>query len=105
MYNSSRNEVNKCIRKTRSDNINKEITTNVDNPKTLFSTLNNLLGKKTDAMLRHGTGVTHANSFSSYFSEKISKVRRVRDQQVVTFLVQISQEPNLIHSYLSQNLI
>ncbi len=65
----------KLIKKTRSNHINQEIVNTANNPKRQFSTINSLLGKTSDVILPKGSDNDVAKNFSTFFEEKIMKLR------------------------------
>ena len=52
---------------------------NIKSCKELFHISNDLLGKQTNSPLPDGSDQDVANMFSSYFTEKISKIRNTLD--------------------------
>lgn len=64
--------------KAKSHCLNTKIENSDNNPKLLFNLTNNLLGNKTGSTTpSHTNSLDLANSFVTYFEEKISNIRKI----------------------------
>ncbi|KAK7497772.1 hypothetical protein BaRGS_00010906 [Batillaria attramentaria] len=73
LYKSARNRYNKAVKSAKSDFIVNSLSTS--DPRRLYSIVNNLLGKKeTSTVLPELDEKTAADTLSSFFSDKITKI-------------------------------